>query len=641
MQKVRYSTGMNCRFEILGPATIVSDGEDAVLPSTKPSAILASLLLKCNSFVSLDYLKYALWGEEPPANADVTLPTYILRLRRLLRKYDSGSDPIDTMPRGYRITLPTNSDALDLLVFRRLLEKATNYRSSGEVENERSALQRAEKLWKGPALSNIPSEVLHREETPGLNDQWFDVLERRYTIDLSLGDVDGLAPQIRQAIAHRPERERYWEQLIEALYKTGRTTEALNEYRKVHRYLTSELGIEPRPSLQKMHLQVLRRAELTSEATGPVRAVLRGAHADEPAGGEAGAQAPSCGTAPYLPVSQDFVGRSELVDFLIEEVSDSDTPIVTLVGPPAVGKTEVAMQTVKRCSDRFAGGVYVAQFLRPDGTRRDRTAILRELLHQAGVEVPGPGASPAGAADTEFGLLRAWRAAVVSRPCLVVLDGARTSNDCVPLLPRSPEARVVVTSRNALPRLIAFHGARSHGVFPLSRVHSVQLLTRIIGDAVQEEELGVLHRISDICGGLPGALRLAGAKYVSTPHLTLTQFADLLESSPLDQLSAASESQFSLREQLLQSYEEASEAAQRLFLAIAVADGPKTTVADLFDGFPGTANEFDQALGELYDASLIHHCGTGHLGVFRLLREVASEHVDTRAALLVSNEVGG
>src|SRR5699024_6263930 len=148
----------------------------------------------------------------------------ILRLRRLLRKYDGEADPIDTMSRGYRITFPPNSDALDLLVFQRLLDKAAHYRSSGAMENERSALQRAETLWKGPALANIPSDMRHREVTPRLHDQWCAVLERLFTIDLSLGDTDGLAPPIRQASTPGPERERYWERLIEALFRNGRTT---------------------------------------------------------------------------------------------------------------------------------------------------------------------------------------------------------------------------------------------------------------------------------------------------------------------------------------------------------------------------------------------------------------------------------
>lgn len=631
---------MNYRFEILGPATVVSDGEDVVLPSTKPSAILASLLLKCNSFVSLDYLKYALWGEEAPANADVTLPTYILRLRRLLRKYDRDADPITTMPRGYCINLPANSDSLDLLVFRRLVDKSATYRSSGEVENERSALIRAEKLWKGPALSNIPSEALHREETPSLNDQWFDVLERRFTIDLALGDFEGLAPQVRQAITHRPERERYWEQLIEALYRSGRTTEALNEYRKVHGYLTNELGIEPRQSLQELHLQVLRQADPLSPPGGTGETVTLIPRERRPS--EARPPAPPPGQEPasrrtgsnHLSLAPDFVGRCETVESLVEEIVDTETPVVIVTGPPSVGKTEVALHTAKRCEARFSGGVYFARFDLPDGTRRDRPSILCDLLRQAGTELD----PDAGLLTHETPLLNAWRSVVADRPCLVVVDGVRHSAESVPLLPPSSESRAVITSRNALPRLIAFHGARTHSLAPLSRTHAVRLLTHIIGEEAEEQGPAVLQRIADACGGLPGAVRLAGAKFVSTPHLTLDQFAALLEDSPFEQLSAASESEFSLREEILRCFGEVTRSAQRLFLNLAADKQQSVSAGDLYTNFPGTATEFDQALGELYDASLIHHCGTDRLGVYRLLRDVVTT---TSAPLAVAEETGG
>ena len=153
-----------------------------------------------------------------------------------------------------------------------------------------------------------------------------------------------------------------------------------------------------------------------------------------------------------------------------------------------------------------------------------------------------------------------------------------------------------------------------------------------------EESREALQRICDVCGGLPGALRLAGAKYLSTPHLTLSQFATLLESSPLDQLSAASESEFSLREQLYRCYEDVSGTARRIFLELTSSDPRGLQVTDLFAGFSGTPNEFDQALGELYNASLIHHHGDGRIGVLRLLRDIATHRVDRLTEALVSNE---
>lgn len=244
----------------------------------------------------------------------------------------------------------------------------------------------------------------------------------------------------------------------------------------------------------------------------------------------------------------------------------------------------------------------------------------------------------AGRTTHEAQLLNAWQSVVADRPCLVVVDGVRHSAESVPLLPPSSESRVVITSRNALPRLIAFHGARTHDLAPLTRAHAVRLLSHIIGEEAEDKGPTVLQRIADACGGFPGAVRLAGAKFVSTPHLTLDQFVALLETSPFEQLSAASESEFSLREEILHCFDEVSLSAQRLFLDLAADKQQGVAAQELYTGFPGTATEFDQALGELYDASLIHHCGTDRLGVYRLLREVVPT---TRAPLAVAEENGG
>ncbi|GAB3709436.1 AfsR/SARP family transcriptional regulator [Nocardiopsis oceani] len=616
---------MRYKFRILGPATIVSNGEDAVLPPTKPSAILASLLVKTNAFVSLEYLKYTLWGESPPANADVTLPTYILRLRRLLRKHDPGSDPIETMSRGYRFAIPSDGDSLDLIVFQRLLEKGALHRASGDLESERAVLSRAEKLWRGPALSNIPSEALHREETPALNDSWFDVLERRFTIDLSMGRLEDIIPQIRRAITHRPERERYWEQMIEALYRTGRTSDALEEYRKVHDYLTTELGIEPRPSLQHLHLQVLRQAEVATEPRELVHGSL-----------STSANTMEATRVPQgLPASPDFLGKDDYVDTLVEQVTDSDAPAVIVSGPPGVGKTEAALQVARRCAGRFPGGVHFARFRNPDGSPRSSTRILGELLLRSGANSadPAPGSGSATDDQHESDLMALWRETVTGRPCLVILAGVANSAECARFLPGSAESRTIITSRNSLPQLIAFHGARHHPLFPLGRAHSIRLLNLIIGPAAEAASPEDLARIADVCSGLPGALRLAGAKFVASPHLTLTQFSDLLEVSPLDQLSIAEESGTSLREQLVQCYTQVSPQARSLFLEIATAAPREDATQRLFDRFEGTPQELDLALSELYSASLIHHCGTGSIGVFRLLQKFAVETADTARPL--------
>lgn len=608
------------RFEVLGPAAIISGGESTVLPSTKPSAVLASLLVKPNDYVSLDYLKYALWGETPPRNADVTLPTYILRLRRLLRKHSPGPDPIHTMSRGYRISLPKGHESLDLLAFERLLDRARGYRNSGELENERSTLQWAAELWKGPALSNIPSDALHREETPRLNERWFDVLERRFSIDLALGELDDLVPRLRQAIAQRPERERLWEQLIEALYRSGRSSEALDEYQRVHAYMTADLGIEPRTSLQELQMTVLRQEPLpaTADGAGPSRARLKAA--DAPAVVD-----PSEVRRPHarLPLNPRFIGRKEETASMVESVSGQHTPVTLITGPPDVGKSAIALQVAAECAPRFRGGVLTADLSSPDGRRRRPAQVLSDLLEQAGCRISG--------GEGESRLLSVWRSVTADRPCLVVLDGADGSSCHASLLPRSPACHTIVTSRYSLAHLVAFHDARPYLLPPLDQAHSVHLLKQVIGTPAEQVEARHLKRVANACGGMPGLLRRAGAKFLTGPYLGMERFAELFDTTPLDQLALVSEPGESPRDSIREAFSRVSPQAQELFLDVAGLGQGDNSAGRILTESAGGPTGADRALDELYAASLVHHCGDDKISVFRPQLAFAAETVRERA----------
>ncbi|WP_277922354.1 BTAD domain-containing putative transcriptional regulator, partial [Streptomyces sp. Root1319] len=65
-----------------------------------------------------------------------------------------------------------------------------------------------------------------------------------------------------------PAHERFSEQLMLALYRTGRQTEALAEYRRVKGRLREELGVDPRADLQRLELAILRGDDLGTLDTG-------------------------------------------------------------------------------------------------------------------------------------------------------------------------------------------------------------------------------------------------------------------------------------------------------------------------------------------------------------------------------------
>src|SRR5699024_5473431 len=67
-----------------------------------------------------------------------------------------------------------------------------------------------------------------------------------------------IAP-LQDLLAENATRERLWEQLMVALYRTGRQDAALSAYRTARQVLDRELGVEPSARLEHVHLAVLRQ----------------------------------------------------------------------------------------------------------------------------------------------------------------------------------------------------------------------------------------------------------------------------------------------------------------------------------------------------------------------------------------------
>ena len=187
-------------FLLLGPMGITDGNETIVLQPSKPSSLLAALLLHANSVVSASFLQRVVWGESGTTNARSTLHTCVQRLRRLFAKYGLSGNLIDSVSGGYRIT--ADSGTLDLIAFRELLRKAS---AAPNPEAELLPLQAALTLWRDPVLANVHSDVLHREVLPRLAEERLRAVERVFDIELGLGRwsqiIAGLWPVAR---AHPP-----------------------------------------------------------------------------------------------------------------------------------------------------------------------------------------------------------------------------------------------------------------------------------------------------------------------------------------------------------------------------------------------------------------------------------------------------
>ena len=237
-------------YRALGPLEVL-DGSGHKLPlgGARQQTVLASLLLRAGKTVGLERLVDELW-EEPPATAARTIQTYISRLRHLL-----PAGAIESRPGGYALLL--NGARLDLHTFEQTAEEGRAALASGEQERAAQLLREALALWRGPALAGLTSDALRREASR-LEELRFGVLEDRLEADLACGRQRKIVPELQALVAEHPFRERPRAQLMLALYRVGRSSDALEVYRETRRLLVEELGMEPGQELRSLEQAILQ-----------------------------------------------------------------------------------------------------------------------------------------------------------------------------------------------------------------------------------------------------------------------------------------------------------------------------------------------------------------------------------------------
>lgn len=518
------------RFQLLGPLALADGPDVVVLQPSKPVILLAALLLHANSTVSADYLQRAVWGEDQPATARAALQTCVLRLRRLFTKHGVTGTSIEAVPGGYRIT--AGPPTLDLLGFRDQVRRATAL--AGDPDAELYTLKDALSLWQGSLLANVRSDVLHRDEVPRLSEERLRVVERVCDLLLGLGRCGEALVDLWTATRVYPGHERFHEQLIEALYRTGRQSQALAEYRRVKGFLLDELGVDPSPSLRQLELSILRGEDLGAgggSGVGGIRGAGGAVGAIEPAPAPGPgstsrviqgaavplpAAVPGAGPVPAVP---HFTGRAAEAAAMAARLTaptppgaDGQRPLTVLVsGAPGIGKSALAQHVAHLVRDSFPAGRLLVRMTRADGHPRTADEVAAEVA-----AVLGPG--------------RAGERA------LLVLDDVVAADQVRPLL-TLPDLAVVVTSRMGLGGLIATHGGWVHRLTAFTEAESYALLLAALGTERVEAEPRAARRLAALCGHFPAALRILTARLLTRPGLRLGDAVDWLGDDPLARLT--------------------------------------------------------------------------------------------------------
>lgn len=236
-------------FRVLGPLEVDAGNGALPLGGPKQRAVLANLLVRANEVVPADTLITDVWGDEPPDKARNILQTYASNLRKTL-----GSDRMQGRPPGYLISLdPSELDAARFEGLLRSAKRALAVDPTVAVASIDDALS----LWRGPALADLADQHALLAQAARLDGLRLAAQETRIEALLAVGSSASAVAELEPLVSANPLRESLWGLMMLALYREGRQAEALAAFRSAHEVLIDELGVEPSPGLQKLHVRLL------------------------------------------------------------------------------------------------------------------------------------------------------------------------------------------------------------------------------------------------------------------------------------------------------------------------------------------------------------------------------------------------
>jgi predicted ATPase/DNA-binding SARP family transcriptional activator len=492
---------------LLGPFEVLAAGTRADVGGSKRQALLAMLALRSGRMVAVDSLIDGLWGTELPSAPRNALHHHVARLRAAL-----GEEAIAGSADGYAL----HGAQVDALRFEELLAETRGALRDNDVPAAADAVRSALALWRGPALQGLTETQWFSSEARRIEALHVDALEEQFEVALALGEHRELEPALRSALADNPFRERLWAQLMLSLYRGGRQADALEAFQEARRVLSDELGLEPGPDLRRLQEAIL--AHDPAIAAVPVDRRRRG----------------------NLPApSTSFVGRDEELGQVAASVGEHR--LVTLTGPPGVGKSRLAVETARSLEHEFPDGIWLVEFSRTDDAA-DAVRLLANVLEVRGSD-------PLARVVAR---LRDARALLVLDACEHVLEEApRVAST---LLAGCPGVHILATSREAL----RVGGEVRIPVAPLGGAAVDLFLERARaarpGFAADEETVALAAEVVRRVDGLPLAIELAAAR---TNVLGLAEIVSILErrEALLHEGPAADPGRTALRELVEWSYD--------------------------------------------------------------------------------------
>lgn len=338
--------------------------------------------------------------------------------------------------------------------------------------------------------------------------------------------------------------------------------------------------------------------------------------------GDSPRPAPPPRQLPRAPVN--FTGRAEELATLERLAAGNDTnrglAIAVIVGPGGLGKTSLAAHWLHDAAAQYPGGVLSADL---GGHQLEEAAppgdVLDGFLRVLGV-------APERMPRTLHEQASLFRAVTTNRKTAVFLDNAASAAQVRVLLPGAgpgdEASLVLVTTRWRIAGL-AVDGARFVELGPLETTAAAELFGRVAGAARTAAEEEASQDVVRLCGGVPLALCVAGARLAAHPRWPVSRIRrDLADGRA--RLSALSlDEDLSVRAAFDASCRALPTPAARAYRAIGLIPGPGFSAelaAAALDDEHG-----QELLDALVDASLLSEGPDGLYRMHDLVRLHARE----------------
>lgn len=224
----------------------------SALPKT--TSLLGYLLLRRDRPVARDTVAFALWPDAPEAIARANLRRHLHDLRHALPPTPADA-PWLASDRNAVQWNPRAPFWLDLAEFERLC-----------TIPER--LAEAATLYTGDLLPLVYDDWIFFERER-FHDLHLTVLRRLLAQHRGLGQYDVAISYARQLAGLEPLREDFSRDLIALQYQAGDRSAALQEYARLARLLSTELGVTPVPETVALYERIRSGAEPSASTVAP------------------------------------------------------------------------------------------------------------------------------------------------------------------------------------------------------------------------------------------------------------------------------------------------------------------------------------------------------------------------------------